>query len=103
MKLVQKSRGLQISKIQEVVANYFQTSVAEMKGKKRVRNIVIPRQVAMYLSRELTDASLPKIGQEFGGKDHTTVMHACDKIARQMKTDTEIKSAVSDLRQMLER
>ena len=90
-------------KIQEVVANYFQTSVAEMKGKKRVRNIVIPRQVAMYLSRELTDASLPKIGQEFGGKDHTTVMHACDKIARQMKTDTEIKSAVSDLRQMLER
>ena len=103
LKLVQKSRGLQISKIQEVVANYFQTSVAEMKGKKRVRNIVIPRQVAMYLSRELTDASLPKIGQEFGGKDHTTVMHACDKIARQMKTDTEIKSAVSDLRQMLER
>ena len=63
LKLVQKSRGLQISKIQEVVANYFQTSVAEMKGKKRVRNIVIPRQVAMYLSRELTDASLPKIGQ----------------------------------------
>lgn len=103
LKLVQKNRGLQISKIQEVVANYFQTSVAEMKGKKRVRNIVIPRQVAMYLSRELTDASLPKIGQEFGGKDHTTVMHACDKIARQMKTDTEIKSAVSDLRQMLER
>ena len=103
LKLVQKSRGLQISKIQEVVANYFQTSVAEMKGKKRVRNIVIPRQVAMYLSRELTDASLPKIGQEFGGKDHTTVMHAYDKIARQMKTDTEIKSAVSDLRQMLER
>ena len=103
LKLVQKSRGLQISQIQEVVANYFQTSVAEMKGKKRVRNIVIPRQVAMYLSRELTDASLPKIGQEFGGKDHTTVMHACDKIARQMKTDTEIKSAVSDLRQMLER
>lgn len=103
LKLVQKSRGLQISKIQEVVANYFQTSVPDLKGKKRVRQIVIPRQIAMYLSRELTDASLPKIGQEFGGKDHTTVMHACDKIARQIKTDTEIKSAVSDLRQMLER
>ena len=103
LKLVQKSRGLQISKIQEVVANYFQTTVADIKGKKRVRQIVIPRQIAMYLSRELTDASLPKIGQEFGGKDHTTVMHACDKIARQIKTDTEIKSAVSDLRQMLER
>ena len=103
LKLVQKSRGLQISKIQEVVANYFQTSVPDLKGKKRVRQIVIPRQIAMYLSRELTDASLPKIGQEFGGKDHTTVMHACDKIAQQIKTDTEIKSAVSDLRQMLER
>lgn len=103
LKLVQKSRGLQISKIQEVVANYFQTSVPDLKGKKRVRQIVIPRQIAMYLSRELTDSSLPKIGQEFGGKDHTTVMHACDKIARQIKTDTEIKSAVSDLRQMLER
>lgn len=103
LKLVQKSRGLQISKIQEVVANYFQTSVEELKGKRRNKQIVIPRQIAMYLSRELTDISLPKIGQEFGGKDHTTVMHACDKISRLIKTDTEIKTAVSDLRQMLER
>ena len=102
LKLVQKNRGLQISKIQEVVANYFQTSTAELKGKKRVRQIVVPRQIAMYLSRELTDASLPKIGQEFGGKDHTTVMHAYDKIDKQIKTDTEIKSAVFDLKQMLE-
>ena len=102
LKLVQKNRGLQISKIQEVVANYFQTSTAELKGKKRVRQIVVPRQIAMYLSRELTDSSLPKIGQEFGGKDHTTVMHAYEKIEQQIKTDTDIKSAVFDLRQMLE-
>ena len=102
LKLVQKNRGLQISKIQEVVANYFQTSTTELKGKKRVKQIVIPRQIAMYLSRELTDASLPKIGQEFGGKDHTTVMHACDKISRSIKTDSEIKSAVYDLKAMLE-
>ncbi len=102
LKLVQKDRGLQISKIQEVVANYFQTSVADLKGKKRVKQIVVPRQIAMYLSRELTDASLPKIGQEFGGKDHTTVMHAHDKISRAMNTDTEIKSAVYDLKQMLD-
>lgn len=73
-----------------------------MKGKKRVRQIVVPRQIAMYLSRELTDASLPKIGQEFGGKDHTTVMHAYDKIDKQMKTDADIKTAVFDLKQMLE-
>lgn len=101
LKLVQKNRGLQISKIQEVVANYFQTSTAELKGKKRVRQIVVPRQIAMYLSRELTDSSLPKIGQEFGGKDHTTVMHAYEKIDRQIQTDSEIKSAVFDLRQLL--
>ncbi|WP_301049612.1 chromosomal replication initiator protein DnaA [Lactobacillus intestinalis] len=102
LKLVQKDRGLQISKIQEVVANYFQISTEELKGKKRVRQIVVPRQIAMYLSRELTNASLPKIGQEFGGKDHTTVMHACDKIGKQIQTDTEIKAAVFDLKQMLD-
>ena len=102
LKLVQKNRGLQISKIQEVVANYFQTSTTELKGKKRVKQIVVPRQIAMYLSRELTDSSLPKIGQEFGGKDHTTVMHACDKISRALKTDAEIKAAVYDLKAMLE-
>ncbi|QGV03917.1 chromosomal replication initiator protein DnaA [Lactobacillus acetotolerans] len=103
LKLVQKDRGLQISKIQEVVANYFQTSTAELKGKRRVRQIVVPRQIAMYLSRELTDASLPKIGQEFGGKDHTTVMHAYEKISRQIKTDSDVKTAVFDLKQMLDR
>lgn len=103
LKLVQKNQGLQISKIQEVVANYFQTSTYELKGKKRVRQIVIPRQIAMYLSRELTDSSLPKIGQEFGGKDHTTVMHAYEKISREIKTNSEIKAAVFDLKQMLDR
>ena len=103
LKLVQKNRGLQIPKIQEVVANYFQTSTFELKGKKRVRQIVVPRQIAMYLSRELTDASLPKIGQEFGGKDHTTVMHAYEKIDRQLKTNADIKHAVLDLKQMLDR
>lgn len=103
LKLVQKNRGLQISKIQEVVANYFQTSVVELKGKKRVRQIVVPRQIAMYLARDLTNSSLPKIGQEFGGKDHTTVMHAYQKIKKDLKTDAEIKSAVYDLKQMLDR
>jgi chromosomal replication initiator protein len=103
LKLVQKDRGIKISRIQEVVANYFQTSVEDLKGKKRVKQIVVPRQIAMYLSRELTDASLPKIGQEFGGKDHTTVMHANNKIKKQIKTDSEIKTAVFELKDMLER
>lgn len=103
LKLVQKDRGIQISRIQEVVANYFQTSVEELKGKKRVKQIVVPRQIAMYLSRELTDASLPKIGQEFGGKDHTTVMHAHSKIAKALKTDSDIKASVTDLKEIIER
>ncbi len=103
LKLIKKNRGLEISKVQEVVANYYQTSVNELKGKKRVKSIVVPRQVAMYLTRELTDFSLPKIGQEFGGKDHTTVMHACDKIKNEIQTDAELKTAISDLRQMLDR
>lgn len=103
LKLVQKDRGIKISRIQEIVANYFQVSVDDLKGKKRVKQIVVPRQIAMYLSRELTDASLPRIGQEFGGKDHTTVMHANNKIKKQLKTDAEIKTAVFELKDMLER
>lgn len=103
LKLVQKDRGIKISRIQEVVANYFQVSVDDLKGKKRVKQIVVPRQIAMYLSRELTDASLPHIGQEFGGKDHTTVMHANNKIKKQLKTYSEIKTAVFELKDMLER
>ena len=77
------------------MANYFQTSTTELKGKKRVKQIVVPRQIAMYLSRKLTDSSLPKIGQEFGG------MHAYEKLERSLKTDSEIKSAVYDLKAML--
>ena len=69
-----------IEKIQTEVGNFYGVSVKEMKGTRRVQNIVLARQVAMYLARELTDNSLPKIGKEFGGKDHTTVIHAHAKI-----------------------
>ena len=93
---------LSIDLIQKKVAAHFNINQSDITGKKRVKNIVVPRQIAMYLSRELTDSSLPKIGQEFGGKDHTTVMHAYEKIEQQIKTDSDIKSAVFDLRQMLE-
>src|SRR5213078_1326013 len=74
-----------IEGIQETVSDRFGLSLAELCGDKRSQNIVYPRQVAMYLSRELTDSSLPKIGREFGGRDHTTVIHATSKIARLMK------------------
>ena len=73
--------------IQEAVCDRFGAQAAELCGDKRSQNIVYPCQVAMYLSRELTDSSLPKIGKEFGGRDHTTVIHATSKIARLIRED----------------
>ena len=72
-------QNISIASIQQKVSKYYQISLTDLKGKKRVRQIVLPRQIAMYLSRELTSTSLPKIGKEFGGKDHTTVIHAHGK------------------------
>src|SRR5262249_36781449 len=74
--------AVSIEKTQELVCERFSVHPDEPTGDRRSQNIVYPRQVAMYLSRELTDSSLPKIGKEFGGRDHTTVIHATSKIAR---------------------
>ena len=70
---------------------------AELTGDRRSQNIVYPRQVAMYLSRELTDSSLPKIGKQFGGRDHTTVIHATSKIARLIREDRTVYNLVQEL------
>ena len=86
-----------IKRIQETVSERFSLSLEELKGDKRSQNIVYPRQVAMYLSRELTDSSLPKIGKEFGGRDHTTVIHATSKIARLIKEDRSVWNLVQEL------
>lgn len=72
-----------------------------MKGKKRNKHIVLPRQIAMYISRELTDNSLPKIGKEFGGKDHTTVIHAHEKIENLVDEDPEITDNIQKIKQQL--
>ncbi|WDF82666.1 chromosomal replication initiator protein DnaA [Lacticaseibacillus pabuli] len=96
-----KDAQLTIGEIQEVVAKYYNVSVADLKGRKRVKQIVMPRQIAMYLARELTENSLPRIGQEFGGKDHTTVIHACDKISNEVKADSDLKAAIVDLKNKL--
>ena len=69
----------------------------ELTGDRRSQNIVYPRQVAMYLSRELTDSSLPKIGKVFGGRDHTTVIHATSKIARLIREDRSVYNLVQEL------
>jgi len=86
-----------IKRIQDLVAERFNMSLEELCGDKRSQNIVYPRQVAMYLSRELTDSSLPKIGREFGGRDHTTVIHATSKIARLIREDRSVYNLVQEL------
>jgi chromosomal replication initiator protein len=86
-----------IERIQEVTSDRFGLSLEELCGDKRSQNIVYPRQVAMYLSRELTDSSLPKIGKQFGGRDHTTVIHATSKIARMIREDRSVYNLVQEL------
>ena len=86
-----------IERIQETVSDRFGVSIEELCSHRRSQNIVYPRQVAMYLSRELTDSSLPKIGREFGGRDHTTVIHATTKIGRLIREDRSVYNLVQEL------
>ena len=83
--------------IKEVVSKTFKIKMEDFQSKKRTRAIAFPRQIAMYLTRELTDLSLPKIGDEFGGRDHTTVIHACDKINGDIKIDEDLKRKIDDV------
>jgi chromosomal replication initiator protein len=92
-----EAQEVSIERIQTAVSDRFGLSMDELCGDRRSQNIVYPRQVAMYLSRELTDASLPKIGREFGGRDHTTVIHATSKIARMIREDRSVYNLVQEL------
>lgn len=92
---------ISIAEIQKQVASFYNITQSDILGKKRVKQIVVPRQIAMYLSRELTDFSLPKIGNEFGGKDHTTVLHAIDKIEAALKKDTDLQRDINNLKERL--
>lgn len=96
-------KPITIASIQEVVADHFGLKVGEMKSKRRTRNITYPRQIAMYLSRELTDSSLPEIGAEFGGRDHTTVIHAYDKIQSELKLDPSLQNTIKELTSFIQR
>jgi len=92
-----KPRKITVDLIKEVVSKDFNVKVEDFNSKKRTRSIAYPRQIAMYLTRELTDLSLPKIGEEFGGRDHTTVIHAYDKISKEMATDEDLKNRIDAL------
>ena len=83
--------------IQQVVAEHYNIRVEDIQGSKKPKNIAFPRQVSMYLCRKLLDISLPKIGESFGGRDHTTVIHAITKIEKQLETDTALQKTIHQL------
>ncbi len=88
-----------IHRIQKVVSEYFQISVEDIRSKKRSSNIAFPRQIAMYLCRKLTSESFPKIGTEFGGKDHSTVMHSVEKIENEIKVNPDLANIINKLKE----
>lgn len=94
-------KEITINLIQQCCAEFFNLKVDDLKAKKRTRNVAWPRQIAMYLSRELTDASLPKIGEEFGGRDHTTVLHAYEKVAQQLEQDKNLVKTINALKEKI--
>ncbi len=87
-----------IHRIQKIVSEYFQISVEDIRSKKRSSNISFPRQIAMYLCRTMTSESFPKIGTEFGGKDHSTVMHSVEKIENEIKVNKDLANIIEKLK-----
>ena len=87
-----------ISVVQKAVADYYGISVEALKGKKKSKNIAYPRQLAMYLARLLTNESFPRIGLEFGGRDHSTVIHAVDKIESDLKDNKALNEIINEIK-----
>ncbi|KAB7665305.1 chromosomal replication initiator protein DnaA [Bacillus sp. B1-b2] len=96
-----KPKVITIHDIQKVVGELFSIKLEDFKAKKRTKSIAFPRQIAMYLSRELTDFSLPKIGEEFGGRDHTTVIHAHEKISKLLVSDSNLQKQLKEINELL--
>jgi chromosomal replication initiator protein DnaA len=95
--LALQDRLVSVDNIQRVVAEYYKIKVADLHSKRRSRSVARPRQVAMHLAKELTNHSLPEIGDAFGGRDHTTVLHACRKIKELLDSDADIREDVKNL------
>jgi len=96
-----QARKVTIEAIQKAVAEQFGLRLVEIKAKNNSRAIVYPRQIAMYLAKHLTEASLPEIGRQFGGKHHTTVLHSVDKIDESRKTDKDLNRLINKLTEQL--
>jgi chromosomal replication initiator protein len=95
--IFEEEKALTVEYVQKTVCEYFGLKIQDIKAKKRTRDIAFPRQVAMYLSKALTDSSLNEIGKNFGGKDHSTVIHACKLIEERRKTDEDLEKKIEYL------
>jgi chromosomal replication initiator protein len=96
-----RQANLSMDSIIRVVSEYFSLTPNDLKGKKKSQNIVFPRQLAMYIGREMTDYSTTELGQEFGGRDHTTVMHSIEKIKGKLLTDPSLESTIDSIKQSI--
>ncbi len=95
--IVENQKRITVDLIQRIVAGYFEIRPSDMTAKRRSRSVAYPRHIAMYLSREMTSLSFPELGEQFGGRDHTTILHACEKIRKDIKKDQKTKSLVDKL------
>ena len=99
--LVEKTRELTIEEIQKAVASHYGLKIADLKSAKRLKALVLPRQVAMFLSRQLTSSSYPDIGERFGGKDHSTIIHAIRKIEKALEEDLQLRATINTIKTVL--
>lgn len=99
--VAQQQKVISSEYIQEVVGKYFNVDASELKGSKRSSDITFPRQIAMYLCRNVAQMSMPQIGKDFGNRDHSTVMHSCSKIEKEMKTNSNTKLIVESVQNLL--
>jgi chromosomal replication initiator protein len=94
-----KRKVITIEDIQEAVAGRFHVKISDLKSKRRTKTLVYPRQIAMFLCRDLTDSSFPEIGRDFGGKDHTTIIHACKQMVKFQETDATLRATLESLKE----
>lgn len=99
--LVEKNREVTIEDIQKTVSSHYNIKISDLKSPKRLKALVLPRQIAMYLARQLTSSSYPEIGDKFGGKDHSTIIHAMKKIEKQLVDDFQLRSIINTLKSAL--
>ena len=101
--IVDKKKVVTMDDIQEAVASRYHVKIGELKSRRRSKTLVHPRQIAMYLCRQLTDASFPEIGRHFGGKDHTTIIHACKQISKAQEDDPGLRGTLENLKAQIAR